>query len=56
MLVLDVLLLLGTAFTHAAGAPEPDPQDDQRPVRAVDQSRYRAACPDYGQYSKYTLQ
>jgi len=58
MLAQALLWTLAAGLASGAGGPRLDvvPADDQAPVRIVDQSRYRAACPDYSHYSKYALQ
>lgn len=49
------LLAVGIADGVQASEAAP-PTEDQRPMRVTDKSRFRAACPDYGQYSKFVLQ
>lgn len=51
-----LLLSLALGVFGAVEAPEIVPKDEQRPMRPVDKGRYRAACPDYSQYSKFALQ
>jgi len=56
MLAQAVLWTLAASVASGAGGPAVRPVEDEAPLRIVDQSRYRVACPDYSHYSKYALQ